>query len=205
MQPKWLDWVQRLQAIAQTGLTFAEDPYDIERYQQIRDLAIEIAAAHSDAEPELLLKLFTHDSGYTTPKIDVRGAVFRDDQLLLVRERSDGLWTLPGGWADVGDTPRGAIEREVFEESGYIAKVRKLAAVYDRNSHPHPPNPFSVYKLFFICECVGGEATISYETTEVAFFSEDALPPLSTARVLESQLKRLFEHYRNPDLPTDYD
>ena len=105
MNPAWLDWAQRLQAIAQTGLTYAADPYDVERYQQIREIAAEIAAAHSDAGFERISGLFADQAGYATPKVDVRGAVFRDDMILLVKERSDGGWTLPGGWADVGDSP----------------------------------------------------------------------------------------------------
>lgn len=205
MAPQWLEWTQRLQAIAQTGLTYAADPYDIERYEQIRALAAEIAAGHSDAEFEQISGLFAAQSGYATPKVDVRGAVFRDDMILLVKERSDGGWTLPGGWADVNDSPADAVTREIIEESGYQTRAVKLLAVYDRNKHGHPPYPFHAYKLFFLCELLGGVATTSSETAAVEFFREDALPELSLTRVMPAQIARLFAHYRHPEWPTDFD
>ena len=135
MRPKWLDWTQRLMAIAQNGLTFAEDPFDRQRYEQIRDIAAEIGSDHSDADAEQVRNLFTQDAGYATPKIDVRAAVFEDGRILLVRERSDGLWTLPGGWADVGESPSVAAVREVREEAGYECRPVRLLAIYDRD-HP---------------------------------------------------------------------
>lgn len=205
MTPRWLEWSRRLQAIAEIGLTYAEDPYDVERYEQIRAIAVEMAAAHSGDDPAIIQGLFTRDDGYVTPKIDVRGVVFQDDALLLVRERVDGLWTLPGGWADVGDSPAEATEREIREESGYETRAVKLLAAYDREKHDHPPLAFHAYKLFFLCELTGGQAATSYETTGVDFFREDDLPPLSTGRVTEAQINRLFEHHRRPDLPTDFD
>lgn len=205
MDPIWLAWVRRLQAIAQTGLTFANDPYDIERYEQIRALAAEIAAAGSGADLGLVRELFARDTGYATPKVDVRAAIFQGDGLLLVRERSDGLWTLPGGWADVGDTPARAVEREVFEETGYTARAVKLLAVYDRTSHGHPPIPFAVYKLIFWCEITGGAPAATHETDEVAFFREGAIPPLSLTRTMPAQIARLFAHRRHPTWPTDFD
>jgi ADP-ribose pyrophosphatase YjhB (NUDIX family) len=205
MAPQWLDWVKRLQAIAQTGLTYAADPYDIERYEQIRALAAEIAAGHSDGGFEHINGLFANQAGYATPKVDVRGAVFRDDMILLVKERSDGCWTLPGGWADVDDSPGDAVVREIVEESGYQTRAVKLLALYDRNKHGHPPYPFHAYKIFFLCELIGGRATTSSETEAVEFFREDALPELSLMRVMPAQIARLFAHYRHPEWPTDFD
>src|SRR5215213_763325 len=205
MNPAWLEWTQRLQAIAQTGLTYAADPYDIERYEQIRALAAEIAASHSDAEFEHISGMFAEQSGYATPKVDVRGAVFRDDMILLVKERSDGGWTLPGGWADVGDSPSDAVVREIVEESGYQTRAVKLLAVYDRNKHGHPPYPFQAYKLFFLCDLICGTAAASGETEAVEFFREYALPELSLTRVVPAQIARLFAHYRHPEWPTDFD
>lgn len=201
---KWLEWTQRIAALAQTGLFFVKDPFDKERYEQIREIAAEMTAHYGDQEPETILKLYTDDTGYITPKIDVRGAVFQADKILLVQEISDGLWTLPGGWVDVGDSPSSATEREIFEESGYRAKALKLLALYDRKQH-HPPNIFDVFKVFFLCELSGGEARTSIETKAVDWFTEDSLPALSTGRVTEKQIHRWFEHYRNPDLPTDFD
>jgi ADP-ribose pyrophosphatase YjhB (NUDIX family) len=205
MPSQWLEWTQRLQAIAQTGLTYAADPYDVERYEQLREIAAEIAASHSDASFEQISGLFADQSGYATPKVDVRGAVFRDDTILLVKERSDGGWTLPGGWADVNDAPSDAVVREIFEESGYQTRAIKLLALYDRNMHGHPPYPFHTYKLFFLCELIGGAAATSGETEAVEFFREDALPELSLTRVMPAQIARLFAHYRHPDWPTDFD
>ncbi|MBN1428590.1 MAG: NUDIX hydrolase [Anaerolineae bacterium] len=202
---KWIDWFQRLQAIAHNGLTYAENHYDIERYEKIRDLAIEMASANTGATPRKINDLFALENGYITPKIDVRGAVFKDHTILLVREKGDGLWSLPGGWADVGDAPSEAVEREIYEESGYKTHAVKLIAAYDRNRHEHDPYPFHAYKLFFLCELIGGEACASNETIDVGFFAENALPPLSTTRVTTKQIGRIFEHQRCPNLPTDFD
>jgi ADP-ribose pyrophosphatase YjhB (NUDIX family) len=149
--------------------------------------------------------LFAGQVGYATPKIDVRGAVFRDDAILLVKERSDGCWTLPGGWADVGDSPAEAVVREIAEESGYLTRAVKLLALYDRNKHGHPPIPDHAYKLFFLCEIIGGAPAESTETNGVGFFAEDELPNLSLTRVTPAQIARLFAHNRNPNLPTDFD
>ncbi len=205
MTPKWLGWAQRLQAIAQTGLHYARDPFDVERYKDVRDIAAEMAATFSDADASAMRALFAGEAGHATPKVDVRAAVFRDDAILLVRERSEGLWTLPGGWADIGESPGEAVAREAFEESGYCVRAVKLLAVYDRNKHPHPPFPFHTYKLFFQCELTGGEPAHSVETDGVGFFREDELPELSVMRVTPEQIARFFRHYRHPDWPADFD
>ncbi|MBE9106886.1 NUDIX hydrolase [Nostoc cf. edaphicum LEGE 07299] len=205
MQPKWLEWAQKLQAIAQSGLTYSEGVYDIERYKQLRAIATEIMANYSNVEHSYVLDLFSRELGYATPKVDVRGAIFRDDTILLVKERVDGCWTLPGGWADVGESPSEAVVKEIYEESGYQARAIKLLAVYDRNKQGHSPLPFYVYKLFFHCELIGGSPSSSIETEEVGFFPEGALPVLSLGRVTPAQITRLFQHYRQPGLPTDFD
>ncbi|MEZ4613771.1 MAG: NUDIX hydrolase [Caldilineaceae bacterium] len=203
--PQWLLWARQIQAIAQNGLTYTEGVFDRERYTQLRALAQEILATYTDMPAEALSGIFGREVGYATPKIDVRGAVFRDGKVLLVRERSDGLWTLPGGWVDVDDPPSKAVEREIREESGYRTRAVKLAAVWDRNLHGHPPHAFHIYKLAFICELLDGTATHSIETDAVDWFAPDALPPLSLTRVMPSQVARLFEHARQPDLPADFD
>ena len=200
-----VQWAQKLQALSQTGLTYAQDPYDRERYEEIRQIAAEIMALPLDAAPADLVKLFQAEDGYATPKVDVRGVVIRDAKVLLVRERSDGLWTLPGGWSDVGDSPSEAVEREIREESGYEAKAVKLLALYDRNKHPHPPIPYHAYRAFFRCEIVGGSPALSSETDGVDFFALDSLPPLSVDRVTAAQITHFFDHDRSPDWPTDYD
>ncbi|GAB4383469.1 MAG: NUDIX hydrolase [Elainellaceae cyanobacterium] len=208
MNLEWLEWAQRLQAIAQNGLTYAESPFDLERYQQVQQVAAEMMAAHTGTELNYVLDLFAQEQGYATPKVDVRAAVFQDNKILLVRERLDhGLWTLPGGWVDVGESPSTAVVREVYEESGYQTRAVKLVAVYDRNHprHGHPPFPYHAYKLFFQCELTGGAPVASYETEEATFFSEQSIPELSLSRVVPSQINRLFEHYRHPDWQTDFD
>lgn len=204
-QPQWLEWAQKLQAIAQIGLTYAKDDFDIERYEQIREIAAEIAAQHTDIDINIIRTLFSHDKGYTTPKLDVRGVVFQNNQILLVKEAMDGLWTLPGGWADVGDTPAEAVVREIREEAGYETRAIKLLGCYDRQRHDHPPYEFYAYKLYFLCELTGEQIEHGHETLAVDWFDEDGIPPLSTGRVTETFIKRMFEHYRHPDWPTDFD
>ncbi len=206
MDPQWLQWAKRLQAIAQIGLAYTQNVYDVERYEQIRTIAAEMMAAQSDADPAYVRELFAQEVGYATPKVDVRGVVFCDGEILLVKELSDGLWTLPGGWADVTDSPREAVEREVWEETGYRTRAAKLLAAYDREKQGHtPPYPYHVYKLFFRCDLIGGAAADSHETAGAAFFAPNAIPALSLSRVTPAQIVRLFEHYRHPDLPTDFD
>ncbi len=205
MDLRWLEWGKQLKAIAQVGLTYTENPYDIERYQTIRAIAAEILATYSNVEPSYVLDLFARDVGYATPKVDVRGVVFRDDTLLFVREREDGCWTLPGGWVDIGESPREAVVREVYEESGYQTRAMKLLVVCDRNKHGYPPHPDHIYKLFIQCELLGGSPSHTLETDGVGFFGEDEIPELSLTRAMPAQIARLFEHYRHPDLPTDFD
>ena len=205
MNPQWLEWARRLQATAQSGLAFTENPFERERYEEVQQIAAEMMAAKSDDNVEQLLDLFTDEAGYATPKIDVRGVVIDRDKILLVRERRDGRWTLPGGFADVGVSPAENVVKEIREESGYQTRALKLLAAYDRSRHPHGPYAYHIYKLFFLCELEGGEAQASIETSEVGFFAEDDLPSLSTPRVTEGQIHRMFEHYSHPEWPTDFD
>jgi ADP-ribose pyrophosphatase YjhB (NUDIX family) len=200
-----LAWVRKVQAIAQNGLTFTQDPFDRERYQQLQALVQEVLHTELGAPEALSAAFWQAEHGYATPKVDVRGAIFVDGRVLLVRERSDGRWTLPGGWVDVNDAPAAAVEREIFEESGYRARAVKLAALVDKNRHPHPPGLHHIYKLMFLCELTGGAAATSQETDAVEFFALDALPALSTGRILASQVERLYRHQLDPALPTDFD
>ena len=204
----WIEWGRKLQGISQTGLHYTEKQYDRERYEQIGVIAAEILAEHTNLSVEELIQLNADEFGYATPKVDVRGVVFQEDKILLVREIADAdRWTLPGGWADVNDTPTQAVVREILEESGYETQVVKLLAVYDREQQKHTPSfPYSVYKLFFQCQITGGQPLINHEVSEIAFFSKAQIPDeLSTSRVTKSQLLRFFEFYRQPDLPTDFD
>lgn len=204
-EPAWLVMGRELRAIAQIGLTFNQDPFDRQRFERIRELGATLIAKGSDADEARVLDLFLEDAGYATPKVDVRGAAFRDGRVLLVREVSDGRWTLPGGWADVNQTPTECVIREVREESGFEAHALKLAAVHDYRKRNPPRNIDSIYKLLFLCELVGGSARPSDETSEVAFFTRHELPPLSLGRTTPEQIELMFRHAENPGLPTDFD
>ncbi len=164
----WIEWAKSLQAISQTGLHFSEDMYNRDRYEQIAKIAAEMIAHNTNLSEIQVLELNASEFGYATPKIDVRGVVFKSSKILLVREVEDhGRWTLPGGWADVNETPSQATVREVFEESGFETQVVKLLAVYDREKQGHtPPFPYHVYKLFFLCKIIGGCAQAHGETSE---------------------------------------
>jgi ADP-ribose pyrophosphatase YjhB (NUDIX family) len=200
-----LAWARKVRAVAQNGLTFSKDPYDLERYRQLSELAESVLHTELDIPQQSAAEFWRGEYGYATPKVEVRGAVFTEDRVLLVRERSDGRWTLPGGWVDVNDSPSHAVEREILEESGYRARAVKLAALLDKNRHPHPPSVHHIYKLLFLCELLGGSATVSQETDAVDFFAVDALPELSRGRILESQIGRLYQHQLQRELPTDFD
>jgi len=205
MNEKWLELAQKLQSIAQSGLFYSDNQFEIERYKQIMEIAEEMISMQTGFDKDKIDHLFMSEAGHSTPKVDVRGVVFKDGKILLVKEKVDGKWTVPGGWADVGFSPSENAEREVFEESGYKVKAKKVLAVYDRNKQGHTPYIFHLYKIFFLCEIVGGESKTSYETDDVGFFDLNELPPLSTGRITQKQIERFFEHYRNPDLPTDFD
>lgn len=196
-------------AMAQAGLTYVHDSCDQKRQERLRELAAEILAVVGDDDAGALTLMLARDEGHPTPKVDVRGAVFDNDRVLLVREASDGGWTLPGGWADPLETPRLAIEREFAEEAGLAVRASRLAAVWDGAIHNgHPAVPWHIYKLFFLCERIGTEdpvAGLDGETTDVGWFPLDDLPTLSNRRTTAGQLRRLHEHARDPSVPVDFD
>jgi ADP-ribose pyrophosphatase YjhB (NUDIX family) len=198
----------KLSALAQDGLTYGADEYDLDRYRQLSQLAAELFSAVSGRPAEELAVELGRDSGYATPKIDVRGAIFDDhERVLLMREKTDGLWSLPGGWADPGDTPSAAVTREILEKTGYHSSAVKLIACWDRELQGHPPPlPVHVYKLFFLCRRDGAvQPPAALETLEVGWFGLGALPPLSLGRVNHRQLDRALAHHRDPALPTEFD
>ena len=203
--PTTLDLARRLLALSQSGLHFTENVFERERYEEVQQIAAQLLAADSTHEAAAVLAAWQVEQGYATPKIDVRGAIFRGDRVLLVRERSDGLWTMPGGWADVNEGPRQAVEKEILQESGYSATVVKLAAVHDRAKRNYPAFLFHIWKHFFICDITGGEARTSIETDAVEFFNVQQLPPLSTGRTTPEQILRMYQHHLDRSLPTDFD
>lgn len=200
-----LDLARQLLAIAQTGSHFATSDFDRERYDTVAGIAVQLLANESEHSAQSLRATWLVEDGYATPKVEVRGAIFRDDSVLLVRERTDGRWTLPGGWADVNESPSESIEKEIVQESGYAARAVKLAAVFDRRKHAHPQFLFHSWKVFFICEITGGAPATSIETDAVDFFPVDALPELSVSRITAEQIRRMLDHERDRALPTDFD
>lgn len=196
---------QRMQSMAQTGLTFTTDPYDVARYTELQKIAAELMTLRHPEQALPLLNAFKAEAGYATPKVDVRAIVLREGLLLMAREADDGLWAPPGGWADVGDRPSAAVEREVREETGLEVRAVQLLGVWDRNLHGHTPFPFHAYKLFLLCEEIGGELQTSAETVEVGFFAPDKLPPLSQARVVPGQIEICLRVALSPDAPAYFD
>ena len=204
-RPAWLRWAERLQAIAQTGLTYSKDPYDQERYAELRRIALEIAAAGLERPAEEVQVVFASALGYPTPKVDVRAVVFRGDELLLVRERKSGRWTFPGGWADIGDTPGRAAERETLEESGYRVCAHKLVALLDKARHEHPVSIDYTYKVLIACDLLDGEPATSHEIDAVSFFPRTEVPDLDLDRTTPGQIALAWSHHDDPGRPADFD
>lgn len=205
-EPEWVGWARRLVAIAQNGIEFATDPYDVVRYREVREVAAAMLAAGAGAAPEAVIRVLAEEWGYATPKVDVRAVVFDADELiLLVRELDDGRWTVPGGWADITDLPSVAVEGEVAEEAGYRVRATRLLACWDRTlQEGAPPYPLRIYKLFFGCEVLGETARKYDETSAVGWFPVDGLPTLSLGRVTPAQIARLLALHQDPTLPAAF-
>jgi ADP-ribose pyrophosphatase YjhB (NUDIX family) len=203
--PLWLRWGREIQAIGQIGHHFSTNPFDRERYEHLEVLASQILAQYSQISEELFLQSFLAQEGYATPKVDVRAAVIKENKILLVRESQDGLWSMPGGYGDINDTPSASAEREVWEESGLRAKARKVIAVFESNHDRAPISVFHAYKVIFLCDLLGGEAKISHETTAVDFFAADELPPLSLNRTQPRYIQEAFAHIADPERATAFD
>lgn len=202
----WLGWVRQLHSLAQAGLTYATNPYDLQRYATLRAVTAEMAAALAESEPERVRLLVDGEVGYLTPKLDVRAAVHDPaGRVLLVQEASDGRWTLPGGWADVGESLVEGAVREVREESGYVVAADRLLGVYERERWGHPPMPHFTLKVVVAARLLSGQATPSLETSAVGWFGRSEVPPLSEGRCSPRLLARVFEHYDDPTLPPDLD
>ncbi len=195
---KWIQWAREIQALAQTGLTFAPNHYEIERNKRLMEIAAEILSEHTDLEYESVNKILMEQPGYATPKVDVRAAVIKENKILLVKEITDGRWSMPGGWADVGDYPAEAAEREAFEESGFVVKAKKLIGVFDANRNGRPMEFFHAVKLVFLCEITGGEAKTSNETSDVDFFEFNKLPELSENRTNMKHISEIIKHLEDP-------
>ncbi|KYD00187.1 NUDIX hydrolase [Heyndrickxia sporothermodurans] len=205
MEPKWLEWAKQLQAIAQAGLTYSNDIYDKERFELIRKISIEILSNQTNMDTTFIKDLFANETGYQTPKVDIRAVVFKDRKILMVKEKTDNKWALPGGWADIGLSPSEVAVKEVKEESGYDVKAVKLLGIQDKKCHPHPPSLYHVYKIFIQCEIIGGKSLEGIETSDVSFFSENELPELSEARNTKSQIEMAIRIANRSDEPIYFD
>jgi ADP-ribose pyrophosphatase YjhB (NUDIX family) len=204
-----LSIAKRLQSIAQAGMFYSEDkPFDRERYEEISQLSVQILSQLTDEPIEKIGNLFTQErDGYQTPKVDIRGVVFNDSgEILMVKEKVDGCWSLPGGWADVGYTPAEVAVKEVQEETGLDVKTVRLLAVIDKRNHPHPPEGWYVYKIFILCKKIGGEIfENTTETSDIQYFNLENLPTLSEPRNVYSQIKMMFEYRDNPEKSVYFD
>lgn len=203
-KPLWFAWAQEIFSLSQSGLTYSLNEYDRERYKRLQEITAEMISCQSIVSKESVLDSFSMQAGYITPKVDVRGAVIRDGKILLIQERADGNWAMPGGWADLGNSPASVAEREVWEESGFRVKAEKVVAVIDAN-RLEPMEFYHAYKIIFLCQLLDGEPRTSYETLAVDFFDLDHLPPLSVYRTNEAMLQEVFAHLANPDRPTAFD
>jgi len=193
MNNSWLEFAKKVHAIAETGLTYKNDVYDTERYEELKELSFEMLSQIGETSPEIVGKLFENLKGYQTPKVDVRAVIIEDNKILMVREKVDGLWTLPGGWADVGLTPYENTIKEVWEESGLKVEAIRLLSVMDKKFYSHPPTPWYCYKIFVLCKRVGGELLAGMEIMETAFFECENLPPLSFERITMEQIQIIYK------------
>lgn len=190
---------QRMRALAQNGLTYSLSEYDTERYEELLALSDRLASLASDYSVEEIQACYTLQKEYATPKVDIRAVVFNEkNEILLVKEKMDGRWSLPGGWSDIGYSPKEVAVKEVKEETGLDVRAVRLLAVIDMSRHPHPVLPFYVYKFFILCERVGGEFTEAFDILGKGFFPRHQLPPLSLERVLPEQIERMFVYREHP-------
>lgn len=202
----YLNALKKIKALAETGLVYAQNGYEIERNQELVNLSKEMMAAIADLPVEKLDRFYTPPTEYPTPKVDVRGFILNEkDEVLMAKEKVDGKWTIPGGWADIGYTPSEIAVKEVEEETGIVSEVVRVLAVYDKRCHVHPPSPLYVYKIVFLCKMIGGELRGNFDIDEAGWFRLDQLPELSEDRIVKSQMEELYKLARNTSLPVVFD
>jgi len=205
MKQKWLEWATRLQSIAQAGLTFGVNQYDLDRYQQIRSLSVEILHEYTGISHEKITDLFASETGYQTPKVDIRASVFKDNKILMVKEKIDGAWSLPGGWADVNTSVSESAVRECLEEAGAHVKPKRVIAIHQADRHYDFPYPYTIYKVFVECELIENNFSENTETLEAGLFAIDSLPPLSTERNTFEQIELCFKARKHELFETVFD
>ena len=203
-QPKWLEWANELQFIAQAGLTYSKDAFDIERFERIREISAEILSLQSGLSLEKIKSLFCNEEGFQTPKLDSRAAIFKDNKILLVKEKN-GTWSLPGGWVDVNQTIKTNTVKEVKEEAGLDVEAIRIIAVQDRNLHNLPPYAYNVCKVFLLCEVKGGAFQPNIETVESGYFNLDEIPPLAEEKNNKEQVEMCFAAYHDKDWVVQFD
>lgn len=204
MKEQWLEWAIELQSLAQAGLTYGKDIFDRERYERIREISAEIMAYKTDIPVQKVKDLFCNETGYQTPKLDTRAAIFQNGKILLVKENS-GKWSLPGGWVDVNVSVKENTIKEVKEEAGLDVTADKVIAIQDRSKHNLPVYAYGVCKIFVLCTIIGGAFKENIETAGFAYFSENELPELATEKNNEEQVKMCFEAYRTKNWSTLFD
>ena len=202
---KWLKWAIGIQSLSQIGLTYTKDVYDRERYQRLREISAEMLAKKTEVSIEKVKDLFCHETGYQTPKLDTRAAIFRNNKILLVHE-NNGTWSLPGGWCDVLESVKSNTEKEVREETGLNVKAVKIISIQDRNKHNKPVYAYGVCKIFVLCEVINGNFVENIETTEIRYFSLQDLPHnLAEEKTNKEQIEMCFKAYLNENWQTQFD
>lgn len=202
---KWLKWAIEIQSLAQAGLTYTDNVYDIERYERLREIAAEIIEEKSNISLKKVKDLFCNENGYQTPKIDTRAAIFKDEKILLTHE-NNGTWSLPGGWCDVLESVASNTIKEVKEETGLDVETIKIIAVQDRNKHNKPIYAYGVCKIFVLCNVIGGEFIENIETTEIKYFSLDEIPNnLAEEKTNNEQIEMCFKAYKDEKWQTQFD
>ena len=201
-----LNDLKRLKNIADIGLLYSQDPYDRERYTELHEISLKMMSHLTDTPLSKITDFYAIPNDYPTPKVDIRALVLNNmNQILLVQERSDSHWSLPGGWADIGLTAREVAVKEVLEETGLTVSPTRLLAVFDKKCHPHPPQPYYVYKFVILCQWVAGDLQQAHDILDARFFDITDLPPLSENRILKSQIELVFQKAQTNDFETYFD
>lgn len=193
-----IELIKKIQSIAYAGLEYCENDFDRERYEDLKSLSQLLLTELTGTPFEKIEELFSKETGYQTPKVDVRAVVFKENKILMVKEKIDGRWSIPGGWADIGYSPSEIAIKEAKEEAGAEVKPVRLLAIVDKLKHNYPISPFHIYKIFILCELVNDAIASGTETSDVGFFSKDKLPPLSETRITVEQISMLFHLWENP-------
>ena len=202
---KWLKWAIEIQSLAQSGLAYTDNVYDIERYERLREISAEMLAEKTDLSIEKVKDLFCNETGYQTPKIDTRAVIFKDNKILLTHE-NNGTWSLPGGWCDVSESVKSNTIKEVKEETGLNVETIKVIAIQDRNKHNKPIYAYGVCKVFILCDVIGGEFKKNIETTEIKYFSLDEIPNnLAEEKTNKEQIEMCFKSYNDKNWQTQFD